>query len=40
MAIDLRLPHAGDADVGRFVVERVDDEPEAVDAVDDGHTSR
>ena len=36
--IDLRLPIPGDVDVRRFVVERLDDEPEAVRAMDDNHS--
>lgn len=35
--IDLGLPRAGDVDVGRFMIERVDHEPETVGAVDYNH---
>lgn len=35
--IDLGLPRAGDVDVGRFMIEGVDHEPEAVSAMNDNH---
>jgi hypothetical protein len=35
--IDPGVPSAGDMDMGRFVIERVDDEPEAERAMDDHH---
>lgn len=36
--IDLGLPRSGDVDVGWFVIERVDHEPETVGAVNDNHS--
>jgi hypothetical protein len=35
--IDLRLAVPGDVDVRRFVVERLDDEPEAICAMNHNH---
>jgi hypothetical protein len=35
--VDFRLSCSGDVDMGRFVVERVDDEPEAMSPMDDNH---
>jgi hypothetical protein len=37
--IDFRLSRPGDMDVRRFVVGRVNDEPEAMRAMDDNHGS-
>jgi hypothetical protein len=37
--IDFRLSRPGDVEMGRFVVERIDDEPEAVRAMDDNHAA-
>ena len=36
--VDFRLSRPGNVDVGRFVIERVDDEPEAVGTMDDNHS--
>ena len=35
--VDLRLPRPGDMNMSRFMIERVDDEPETVGAVNDNH---
>lgn len=35
--VDLGLPLSGDVNMGGFVVERVDHEPEAMSTVDDNH---
>lgn len=35
--VDLRLPGASDVNMGGFMIEGVDHEPEAVGAVDDNH---
>jgi len=37
--IDFRLSRPGYVDVRRFMIERVDDEPEAVGAMNDNHYS-
>jgi hypothetical protein len=35
--VDFRLSRPDDVDTGRFMIERVDDEPEAVSTMDDNH---
>jgi hypothetical protein len=35
--VDFRLSRSGDVDMRRFVIDGVDNEPEAVSAVDDNH---
>jgi hypothetical protein len=35
--VDLRMSRAGDVNMSRLMIERVDDKPEAVSAMDDNH---
>ena len=37
--VDLRLPRPGDMDVRRFMICRVDNDPETMGAVNDNHTA-
>jgi hypothetical protein len=35
--VDLRVARAGDVDMSRFVIDRIDDKPKAMGAMDDNH---
>jgi len=38
--VDFRLPGSGDMNMRRFVICRIDDEPETVGTVNDNHASK